>query len=144
MLDLDAPIHIRDLQFMNEEGTKIATATHYHQVTCIYSLGNTYALSIWLTPEKMGLDPPLWYQSTATTRSWLEHWWTSANFPSYWQRLQWSYLCRYTDEHWHCWYPYWQDIDAIQGLHGSGNRCPDRSSSYLLFFFFFILRIPRL
>lgn len=32
MLDLDVPIYIRDLQFMNEEGTKLATATHYHQV----------------------------------------------------------------------------------------------------------------
>lgn len=33
MLDLRVPVWIQDLQFLNEEGTRIATATHYHQVS---------------------------------------------------------------------------------------------------------------
>ncbi|KAI8086782.1 uncharacterized protein BX664DRAFT_165302 [Halteromyces radiatus] len=31
-LDLPQPVWIRDLQFMNEEGTQVAVATHYHQI----------------------------------------------------------------------------------------------------------------
>lgn len=31
-LDLQQPVWIHDLQFMNQEATKIAVATHYHQV----------------------------------------------------------------------------------------------------------------
>lgn len=31
-LDLQQPVWIHDLQFMNKEGTKIAVATHYHQL----------------------------------------------------------------------------------------------------------------
>lgn len=43
MLDLRVPVWIEDLQFLNEEGTRIATATHYHQVSngclewCMYT-----------------------------------------------------------------------------------------------------------
>ncbi|KAI7885390.1 WD40 repeat-like protein [Lichtheimia hyalospora FSU 10163] len=32
MLDLRVPVWIQDLQFLNEQGTRIATATHYHQI----------------------------------------------------------------------------------------------------------------
>ncbi|ORZ15364.1 hypothetical protein BCR42DRAFT_376560 [Absidia repens] len=31
-LDLSQPVWINDLQFMNEEGTQVAVATHYHQI----------------------------------------------------------------------------------------------------------------
>jgi ribosome biogenesis protein NSA1 len=31
-LDLQQPVWIHDLQFMNKEATKVAVATHYHQV----------------------------------------------------------------------------------------------------------------
>ncbi|CAO3593003.1 unnamed protein product [Absidia cylindrospora] len=31
-LDLPQPVWINDLQFMNEEGTQVAVATHYHQI----------------------------------------------------------------------------------------------------------------
>lgn len=31
-LDLQQPVWIQDLQFMNKEATKIAVSTHYHQV----------------------------------------------------------------------------------------------------------------
>lgn len=34
-LDLQQPIWIHDLQFMNKEATKVAVATHYHQVRII-------------------------------------------------------------------------------------------------------------
>ena len=33
MLDLRVKVWIHDLHFLNEEGTRIVTATHYHQVT---------------------------------------------------------------------------------------------------------------
>ena len=31
-LDLQQPVWIQDLQFMNKEATKVAVSTHYHQV----------------------------------------------------------------------------------------------------------------
>lgn len=35
-LDLQQPVWIHDLQFVNKEATKVAVATHYHQV-CVFA-----------------------------------------------------------------------------------------------------------
>lgn len=46
MLDLRVPVWIQDLQFLNEEGTRIATATHYHQVSQGYTYWSVIFISI--------------------------------------------------------------------------------------------------
>lgn len=50
-LDLQQPIWIHDLQFMNKEATRVAVSTHYHQVffyICLYVLSIDFSLTVYL------------------------------------------------------------------------------------------------
>jgi WD40 repeat protein len=46
-LDLPQPVWVHDLQFMDESGTQVAVATHYHQVECWIYSGRTISYTVY-------------------------------------------------------------------------------------------------
>ncbi|KAI9321711.1 WD40-repeat-containing domain protein, partial [Dichotomocladium elegans] len=81
MLDLEVPIWIRDLQFVNDKGTKIATATHYHQIRLYDTEGQQrrpvrdvdVGGKVPLTCLRVGKDPnQLVYTDTMNTMRFLD------------------------------------------------------------------------
>lgn len=69
-LNLEVPIHIRDLQFMNAEGNTIATATHYHQIRIYDTKAQRRPVHDWevgkhpLTTLRVGGEHQLLYADT--------------------------------------------------------------------------------